>query len=607
MSSWFGRDEAGGVGERFGSPRHRRAVELVGELEPPGRFVLALCANVPTVLKVGWHEPLLNATFLNIAQWMLLAVYGLSLVLWPRLVGRTRSQRRELLQVTRPEQVVVALGLVSVGWPVGVKLAAALLLMFQLPRMYLRLVQTRIPAGLVFLGSFIALVAVGTSALMLPAATPRGHPIGVIDALFTITSAISQTGLVVRPTGAGFTRLGQIIILVWIQVGALGVIVFGALLVGVIGRSFSLRATQTIAEGTEQGWAGQLSLQRLVSFIIIFTHVVELAGAVVLYYGWPRTWEGAPPGIEHGVDRFYHAVFFSVSAFCNAGFVTTENSMVTLRTAWTSHLVIVPLIVLGSIGFPVLENIRRVVWARVRGVRHEGGRLIRLSLNSKIVLVTTVWVYLAGFGLIFVSEAMKFDVFHLGAETPLWEIGLDAHFMNINRTAGFATIDPRAQGVLAQLGLVFLMFVGGSPGSVAGGIKMMVLAVLVLTVWCTLRGREHTTIFGRTIPDEIVRKSATLIVLMLMVQLTITGILAITEEARGHPFGQLLFETTSALGTCGLSLGVTDDLTVGGKLALSVAMFLGRVGPFAVMAALLSAGLRHRTLVEYPTEEVVIY
>ena len=599
--------ETGGFGERFGVVRGRRAVEFIGEMEPPGRFVLALSANVPTILKLGWHEPLLNTTFLNIVQWVLLGIYGLSLVLWPRLVGRSAAQRRELLQVTRPEQVVVALGLISLGWPVGVKLAAAMLLMFQLPRMYLRLAQSRIPAGLMFLGSFVGLIAVGTAALMLPAATPRDQPIGMMDAMFTITSAISQTGLVVRPTGSGFTRLGQIIILIWIQVGALGVIVFGALLVGVIGRTFSLRATQTIAEGTEQGWAGQLSLQRLVSFIIVFTHLVELLGAVILYFGWPHTWEGAPPGIENPPDRFYHAVFFSVSAFCNAGFVTTDNNMIALRTAWTSHLVIVPLIVLGSIGFPVLENIRRVASARLRGIRHEGGRLIRLSLNSKIVLASTCWVYLTGFALIFLSEAMKFDVFHLGAETPLWEIGLDAHFTNINRTAGFATIDPRDQGVLARLGLVFLMFVGGSPGSVAGGIKMMVLAVLVLTVWCTLRGREHTTIFGRTIPDEIVRKSATLIVLMLMVQLTITGILAVTEEAKGYSLAQLLFETTSALGTCGLSLGVTDDLTVGGKLALSVAMFLGRVGPFAVMAALLSVGLRHRTRVEYPSEEVVIY
>lgn len=573
------------------------------ELDSKLRAILALLLNLATILKVGWgrHPPVLTTEILHWTQVGLLAVYAVSLFVSARFLITRADHRKEFLEVTRPEQLIVILGLVSAGWPEGVKFASAMLLMFQMTRLYLKLTQTKVPAGLLFLGSFIALIAVGTAALMLPAATPADRPISLIDAMFTITSAISQTGLVVRPTGEGFTRLGQVIILIWIQVGALGVIVFGALLVGVIGRSFSLKATQTMSEGTEQGWSGQLSLQRLVSFIIVFTHLVELAGAVFLYFGWPETWPGAPPGIEVPSERFYHAMFFSVSAFCNAGFATTDNSLSGLRVHWSCHLVIVPLIVLGSIGFPVLDNMRRVAWARLRGIRHEGGKLVRLNLNSKIVLAATAWVYAIGLFMIALSELLH------QSGTPL-QIMLDAHFMNVNRTSGFATIEPRNMGELGRLSLIVLMFIGGSPGSVAGGIKVMVLAVMVMTVWSTIRGKSETTMFGRTIPQEVVRKSATLIVLFLLCQLAVMGSMAVTERER-FPLEELLFEATSALGTCGLSAGVTESplLSTGGKITMTIAMFVGRVGPFAVMAALLSIARRHRTRVEYPTEDVVIY
>lgn len=571
------------------------------------RGAIALAAVILLLLRVGFDVEVIPPMLAHIAKVSLLGLYGFLLILDYRAVARaTPAQLGSFKSVMRPELVVVGCGIaLGVFWPI-VAAAVTILALIVLTRLYLRLVQLRVPAGLIFVGSFVALIALGVGLLKLPAATPSDQPISLLDATFTITSAISQTGLVVRDTGEGFTRFGQVVILVWIQVGALGIVVFGALIAALVGSSFGLKATQTIAEGTEQGWSGQLSLQKLVTFIIVFTHLIEIVGAVVLYFTLPSSFPGQPSDFETVGDRIFHSVFFSVSSFCNAGFATTENSLAGLRAHAVPHAVIVPLIVLGSIGFPVLANVGRVLWAKCRGVRTESdasGALIRLSLNTKIVLMTSLLLYVIGFALICIAEAAQTD-------QPLKLILLDAHFMNVNRTSGFNTIETSEMGLLSRLVLIFLMFVGGAPGSVAGGIKLMVFAVLTLTVISTLRGQRETTAFGRTIPDELVRKSAALVVLSLVGVMTTTGVLALTERlpAGGTvPLDVLLFEATSAFGTTGLSLGITGDLSEAGKVAVTIAMFVGRVGVFALLAALVTGTARRRPRVAYPTESVVVY
>lgn len=582
----------------------RRMVQLATERAESARgftlrLLIALGAMAPTVLLYGWREPVLPAPTLRIIEGAALLAY-LALAAWEWRREETSSGRRAVLaKWGEAELAACALGLLLVWWtPATLAMAAGALLAFRALRLYLRVTQLSAPPGLVFVGSFVVLIIVGSAILLLPSATPPDRPISVLDAVFTITSAISQTGLVVRPTGEGFTRFGQIVILIWIQLGALGVLVFGAMIAVVIGGSFGLRATRTLAEDTEQGWVGQLSLRRLVGFIILFTHGAELIGAALLYYGWPDAWQGAPIFIDRA-DKAYHAVFFSVSAFCNAGFVTTANSMQGLRTHWTTHAVVAGLIVLGSIGFPVLDNLRRVWWARLRGIRTERGLLIRMTLNTKIVLVTTLAVYAGGWITLFIGEIAQ-------AGVPAHLAALDAHFMTINRTSGFDTIPPKEMGLLSQLALILLMFIGGSPGSVAGGIKMMVFAVLLITVWSTLTGRREVQAFGRTIPDDLVRKCATLIVLSLIVVMGAAGVLAATESSR-HPLDALLFEAVSAFGTTGLSMGITEELGAPARCALIVAMFVGRVGSLAVLGALLGGAASRRPRVEYPTESVVVY
>jgi len=563
------------------------------------REMMAALAFAPTVLKYGWHEPVFEPGMLHAFQILALGAFTAALLI-SMLRSGGKQARKQFIKTHWAETTLVVLGALLIWSWLGMALVTSALMVVASLRVYLLVARLPIPPGLVFVGSFLALIAVGTAGLMLPAATPVDQPIGVLDASFTITSAISQTGLVVRPTGEGFTRFGQIIILAWIQFGALGILVFGAVVATLLGSSFGVRATQTLGESTEQGWSGQYSLGRLVVFIMVITHGVELIGAGMLYVTWPETWVGAPD-MGTTVDRVYQCVFFSVSSFCNAGFSTTTNSFQGMRTHWTIHTILPMLILFGSIGFPVLDNIVRVGWARLRGNWSRGKQLVRLNVNTKVVLVTTACLYLFGFASILISEIMLEGV-------PVTTAALDAHFMTFQRTTGFDSIAPTEMGLLARLSLIFLMFIGGSPGSIAGGVKVMVLAVLALTVWSTLNGRDETEAWGRRIPDEVVRKCATILALCLGTVMATAGVLAITEHAvEGDRLGPILFEAVSAFGTTGLSMGITSELSAPGRIAIMFAMFVGRVGALAIFAALFSVRPTRRVQYAYPRGDVVIY
>jgi len=583
------------------TPDRRLRRQIASPLRWQGlRSAVAIGSVIPTLLAEGWREPLVAHGLLMATQILLLLTYTALLYMDQRLLKQTAPhQQAEYLAITRPEWITASVGLLLIWWWPALVTVMLILALTAIVRGYLRLVQTRIPSGLVFIGSFAVFSMIGTVLLKLPRATPPGQEISWLDSAFTIVSAISQTGLVVRPTGEGFERFGQIVILIWIQVGALGVIGPKPLLASLFGSGFGLKATQSMAEGTEQGWSGQIMIQRLVTFIIIFTHAVQAVGAAILFFAWPEEWMGMPADMVSVGDRVYHSIYFSVSAFTNAGFVTTDNSLIGLRGHWIPHLVIAPLIILGSIGFPVLRNVWDVLVAKFRHRRLDpNGGLIRINLNTKIVVGATLIAYLIGYVLIVISEYAQ-------TSEPLHLILLDAHFMSVNRTAGFNTIETGEMGRLALLALIFTMFLGGSPVSVAGGIKMMVFAILAFTVWSNIRGQSVTTAFGRTIPDALVRKSATIVVLFLLLLLISTGVLAVSEPDLS--LTQVLFEATSACSTVGLSTGITDELSPVGRATILVSMFIGRVGVFALLAALISVRARSRPRIEYATEDVPIY
>lgn len=583
----------------------RRTVQLLG-LSDAGlgpefalRLLVALAANVPTILLIGWSEPLLPGGALRSTQAALLGAYLLTAI-GPLVRGGGR--RRMLDELGRIETACAVLGLALAPFGVaGASLCAAGLFGGRMLAIYQRILRSSIPGPLVLVGSFGLLIVGGALALLLPAATPPGSPIGVVDAFFTSTSAVCVTGLIVRDTATEFTRFGQVVIMVLIQLGGLGIVVFGAIFALLMGGSLGLRATQTVAGAA--GAAGTpAAVRRLVVFVASMTIVTEIVGALALYFGWPgeEGWATSPE-ISSVADRAFHAAFFSISAFNNAGFATTTDSLRGLQFHWTSHTVIASLIVLGGIGFPVLDEMSRVAWARMRGKRIVEGRLVRLSLHSKLVLATSVCLYLAGVIGITLSQVAL-------AKEPIWQSLLDGHFMSITaRTAGFETVAPVEMGPLARFQLAVLMFIGGSPGSTAGGAKTIVFAVLVLTVWATMNGRDTTQAFGRSLPDQVVRKCATFVTLHLLLVAAITAALAITERHSGHhDVERLVFEATSACSTVGLSIDLTSHHSPAGRVVVIAGMFLGRVGLLAVLVGIVSVARDRRARYSYPTEGVLM-
>lgn len=423
-------------------------------------------------------------------------------------------------------------------------------------------------AALLFPASFLVLIAGSASLLMLPIATPPDRTIGWVDATFTATSAVCVTGLTVRDTATGFTQFGQGVILASIQIGGLGVMIFGSTLALLFGARLSVKETATLSVALDE-YPGQ-QMARFVYFIVLTTLLLEAIGAAVLFFTWPES--AGPLG-----SRLWQAVFHSVSAFCNAGFDVTGQSMIGVRSDAAPYLGLIPMIVLGGLGFLVLEDVYRQIRGRLRGSR----RRLRLSTHSKVVLATTALLLFGGFVVIFVAQTVE-------EGTVSGQTALDAAFMSTSaRTAGFTSVPMEELTPGSRFSLMALMSIGGSPGSTAGGMKTAVFAMLVLAVYSTVRGRREVEAFGRALPDSIVKKAATVVVGLFGVIALATFTLDMTEEISFEP---LLFEVTSAATTTGLSLGATDMLSDTGRIIITLTMYLGRVGALAVLAGLIGSG-----------------
>jgi len=437
----------------------------------------------------------------------------------------------------------------------------------------------------VLLGSFAALIALGTVLLKLPWATPAGQPIGWIDALFTSTSATCVTGLVVRDTGAGFTGFGQTVILLLIQLGGLGIMSFWLLVFWLMrGRvSFAFRS---VFERTLSGAVGD-RFWPLLRLVFLFALVCEGAGAAALFLRWLP---------DHGAGRaLWLAVFHSISAFCNAGFGLWSDSLVAYAGDLTVNLVVMALIVLGGLGFLTVFEL----WNLRRG--------LRVSLHSKLALLTSGALILVGATAFWLLESGH----TLAAMSPGRQV-LASLFQSVTpRTAGFNTVDIGALLPGTLFLLCVLMFVGGSPGSCAGGIKTTSLAVLALTAWSRFRGGTHVNAFGRTLDAETATNALAVAAGGLVVQ--VVGLFAVlVAQQIGGPdpasqpalFLASFFETISALGTVGLSTGLTPDLTPAARMVIILLMFVGRLGPLTVAAAL--AVPRPTRDWEYPKEGVMV-
>ncbi len=353
------------------------------------------------------------------------------------------------------------------------------------------LVRERLTPPRLLGGSFLLLIGFGTLGLMTLPGLYVGPSLSWLDALFTATSAVCVTGLIVVDTATYFTPLGQAFLLLLIQVGGLGILTFTSFVILALGRRLSLHH-ETLTAGTANVTA-EVDFRRLIRSVFVLTFSFEAVGAVFLFVSWlPRF----SPG-----EAFWHAIFQAVSAFCNAGFSTFSDSLERFTTSPVPLTVIMGLIVLGGLGFLTLEELLQR-WKRRRG---EMGA--RLSLHSRMVLVVTGFLLVAGAGAYAVLEWTN----TLGP-MPLWARALNAGFMSVTaRTAGFNTVDYGATADSTNFVTILLMSIGGSPGSTAGGIKTTTVAVIGLLAWARLRGRQVTSAASRTIPEETIQRAVGLL------------------------------------------------------------------------------------------------
>jgi trk system potassium uptake protein TrkH len=416
-----------------------------------------------------------------------------------------------------------------------------------------------------FVGSFLVLIVAGTVGMKLLPGMFAAEPLGWIDALFTCTSAVCVTGLTVVDTATRFTFAGQAWILLLIQLGGLGMIAFTSLIILALGRKLSLRHETLSASSQEM--SAQIDPRRLVIDVVRFTALLEGIGALLLYCCW------APKlGFRQAA---WPALFHSISAFCNAGFSTFSDNLVGFQDAPLTQTIIMLLIILGGLGFLTLEEIWLWWKSRRRWLRY------RISLYSRIVLVTTALLLVGGW--------FFFCLFEWNATLKEMSFGLrlvNGAFASVTaRTAGYNTIDYAEATDSANFLTILLMSIGGSPGSTAGGIKTTTFALIALLAWSRYRGVEITSVWSRSLREETTDRAIGLFVVAFgIVTIGIFG-LTITEGTTGR-FLHHMFEAASAFNTVGLTMGLTPQLQPASKLLVTLLMFLGRVGPLTLAAAL---------------------
>jgi trk system potassium uptake protein TrkH len=450
--------------------------------------------------------------------------------------------------------------------------------------------------------SFLVLIISGSGLLMLPRAS-TGDNLSFVDALFTATSATCVTGLIVKDTGQDFSLMGQIVILTLIQLGGLGIVVFGAVFALLLGQALSLREQVAMQDLLSARTLSRIG--NIIAFIFIGTFVIEAVGAFSLL----GMWNDVPGSVTNIRQQWFYSIFHSISAFCNAGFSLFNKSFIEYNRSWQVYLVICPMIILGGLGFGVLYDLVTTATDRVKRIlkklffkryRLSMETPKRLRLQTKIVLSVSACLIVLGMLAILVLER-----YASGSNSPGKTGVLGALFQSVTaRTAGFNTVDISATSASSKFILILLMFIGGSPGSTAGGIKTVTLAVVVMTAIAALRKRQEVEMFKRSVRIVVVGRAVTVTLLFLAVLFTATLALSISENSQPFTMSDIMFEASSALGTVGLTTGITASLTTAGKFIIIATMLIGRLGPLTLLAAL-TFDLKPARY-NYPDEAVIV-
>jgi len=448
-----------------------------------------------------------------------------------------------------------------------------------------RLLARMLTPSRIFMLSFAAVIFLGALLLYLPFSSSH-RPLSFVDALFTSASAVCVTGLASIDIGKDLSLTGQIITLVLLQVGGLGIITFSVILFGLMGKGISFKGRE-IAQSTFLHTPRRDFLV-IIKWVFISTLIIESLGTLILFVRFLT---------DFSVGRsFYLALYHAVSAFNNCGYSLFSDNLLSYQGDWTINVTIMLLIVLGGIGFIVQYE----CFQKLRGKQK------RLSIHTKIVLLITGILILAGAALFYL-----FEMNSMVKDMPLSVGILVSFFHSVSaRTSGFNTVDVSHLTNATLLLLIILMFIGASPGSTGGGIKTTSFTLLLMMIWNRLRGSEQVNIFNRTIPPEILTRTLAIVLTSAFFVFVITSILLLLGREAGmnpvetrHFFVEYLFETVSAFGTVGLSMNVTPKLNDLQKLAIVLMMFAGRVGPLTLAFSWYS---RRRKGLTYAEESVMV-
>jgi potassium uptake protein, TrkH family len=429
---------------------------------------------------------------------------------------------------------------------------------------------------------FALVILTGAVLLTLPVSSSEGHSTSFLTALFTSTSAVCVTGLVVVDTGTYWSVFGQVVIMLLIQTGGLGFMTFATFIALVLGRKVTLHERLIIQEAlnssTLQG------MVKLVKYTLIATFTVEGIGALLLSIGFIPDY-----GVVKGL---YFGLFHAVSAFCNAGFdiVGGFKNLMPYQESAIVSLTVCALIIIGGIGFIVQSEIVTVK------------KFKKFSLHTKVVLITTAILVFGGALIFLLLEYSNPETMQ-----PLSVKGklLTSLFASVTpRTAGFNTLDTTKMTQASKLLTIFLMYIGASPGSTGGGIKTSTFAVVLMAVISVIKGREDTEIMEKRIAKDIIYKAIAVVFLSMALISLDVFILSITEK--GAQLIEMLYEATSAFGTVGLSLNFSPRLTSIGRVIIILTMYAGRVGPLSLVVALLNKQLKNNSPVKYPEDKVLI-
>lgn len=437
------------------------------------------------------------------------------------------------------------------------------------------------PAQIIVL-SFAGVILTGALLLMMPISTIEGVTTPFIDALFTATSAVCVTGLVVVDTGTYWSTFGKTVILILIQVGGLGFMTMTTSVAIILGKKIGLRNRILMQEALNQfSIAGVIKLTKYVFFA---TFLIETIGALIMAIRFVPMY-----GLSKGL---YFSFFHSISAFCNAGFDLFGNyqSLIPFVHDPIVNLVIMALIILGGLGFAVLADISQFKSFR------------KWTLHAKLVVVMTSGLLIVGFLGVLILE---FNNPKTMGDFTIGQKILSAMFHSVTpRTAGYNTLDIASLTMPTRLLTMALMFIGGSPGSTAGGIKTTTFGIMLLSIWAVFKGTEDINFRHRKIAKDSVNKALAVIFISIFLVVIITFVLTAIEPDKS--LESLMFEALSAFGTVGLTMGITPMMSELGKVLLISLMFLGRLGPLTMVIAISNSASQNRTLIRYPEGKIII-